>query len=147
MDQHIASLARTCLELGNISTFYDEKMPKNFVIPSLYFPSPETSPSGSALGSYSTKYSIYAKVFAKTKLEAVTIADIIVQGIMRKKCRLPIYNEDGTDSGKIFKMEPPDARGIDEGVAQITLTYRIIRAFVETKYPSVQSVEINKNYD
>ena len=147
MDQYIASLARSCLELGNISIFYDENMPEDFIIPSLYFPPPETSLSGSALGSYSTKYSIYAKVFAKTKLEAVMMADSIAQGIMMKKCLIPIYNEDGTDSGEIFKMDPPDVRGVNEGMAQITLIFRIIRAFTETKYPGAQSVDINKNYD
>ena len=87
MDQYASSLARICLELGGISVFYENNVPEDFVIPSLYFPSAEQVPSGSALNSYQLKHSIYAKVFALTRREAGELAGKIVEGIMDKQCR------------------------------------------------------------
>lgn len=147
MDQYASSLARVCLELGGMSVFYDDNVPENFAIPSLYFPSPEQTPSGSALNSYQTRYSIYAKVFAVTRKEAGELAGRIVRGIMGRQCRIPLYNEDGTDSGMSLKLEPPTSWIVDEGMAQVTLTYRITRAFISVKHPDAGTVGINRYFD
>lgn len=147
MDQYESSLARACLELGGISVFYEDNVPEDFEIPSLYFPPAETAPSGLGLNSYQTKYSIYAKIFALTKREACGLAEKIARGIMDKKCRLPVYREDGTDSGQLMKLELPVSWAVDEGMAQVTLTYRITRAFTEMEHPAAKAVGINKNYD
>lgn len=147
MDQYIASLARACTAMSGISILYTDNVPQDFAIPSLYFPPFESDPSGSAFNSYRTGYTIYAKVFSATRSQAMALAENIVQGIMRKKCRLPVYKEDGTESGDILRVSPPVARVIDEGVAQITLTYQIRRKFTEPKSPGAAEVKINKYYD
>jgi len=125
----------------------EDNVPEDFAIPSLYFPSAETAPSGMGLNNYQTKYSIYAKVFALTKRDAEELAEMIVRGIMDRKCRISVYNKDGTESGAVIKLDPPTSWGVDEGMAQVTLSYRIIRAYAELKHPAAKSVGINKNYD
>ena len=147
MDQFIACLAKACITMSGISTLYTDNMPASFAVPSLYFPPFESDLSGSALNNYQTDYSVYVKVFAHTRQEAMELAEDIVQGIMRLKCCLPVYNADGTESGEVLKTSPPAARVIDEGVAQITLRYRIIRKFAETEVPLVKNFGINKYYD
>ena len=147
MDQYYASLARACASMGEFTQLYMENIPDSFAVPSLYFPPPETDPSGSAFNSYRTDYTVYAKVFAATRQEAGELADGIAQGIMLKKCRLPIYNEDGTENGGIMKLEPPVTRVIDEGVAQITLIYHVFRSFPKEELPMAKDIRINKNYD
>ncbi len=144
MDQYESSLARICLELGGISVFYENNVPENFAVPSLYFPPAEQASSGSALNSYQLKYSVYAKVFALTRREAGELAGKIVKGIMDRQCRLPVFREDGTDSGMILKLDPPTSWVVDEGMAQVTLTYRLISASLGTKYSLAQKVYINK---
>lgn len=147
MDQYESSIARACLEYSGISTLYEDSVPEDFMIPSLYFPPAELSTSGSTLKSYQAKYSIYVKVFALTKREACGLAEKIVRGIIDKGCKLPVYNFDGTDSGAIIKLEPPTAFGVDEGMAQVTLSYKIIRSSIEKKYPAAGAVGIKKYYD
>lgn len=147
MDQYESSIARVCLELSKIPCLYEDNVPENFMVPSLYFPAHSSYPSASALNSYQSSYSIYAKVFAVTKREAGELAEKIVQGIMLRKCQIPLFEENGADSGKIIKLDPPSSRVIDEGMAQVTLTYRIIRGFTKEKSTGAQSVNINKNYD
>lgn len=147
MDQYMASLARACLTASGIGTLYTDNVPENFAVPSLYFPPYETGSSGSALNSYATDYTIYAKVFANTKSAAEEMADKIVQGIMMAKGRIPVYKEDGSKSGDILKIASPDSRGVDECMAQVTLRYKIITGYTETKYPSANNVGINKNFD
>ena len=82
-----------------------------------------------------------------TRREAGELAGKIVEGIMDKQCRLPVFHEDGTDSGMILKLDPPTSWIVDEGIAQVTLTYRLIRAFTSVKHPAASSVGINKYYD
>ena len=147
MDQYESSIARACLEYSGISALYEDSVPEDFIIPSLYFPPAELSTSSSTLKSYQSKYSIYAKVFALTKREACGLAEKIVRGIIDKGCKLPVYNFDGTDSGAIIKLDPPTAFGVDEGMAQVTLAYKIIRSSIEKKYPSAGAVGIKKYYD
>jgi hypothetical protein len=122
-------------------------MPQDFAIPSLYFPPTETLPALSSLNSYQSEYTIYAKVFALTKREAGKLAEKIVQGIMLKKCTVPVYLENGKDSGKSLRLEPPESRVTDEGTAQVTLRYRIIRTYTTEHHTGVSAVGINKKYD
>lgn len=147
MDQFIACLAKACITMSGISTLYTDNMPASFAVPSLYFPPFESDLSGSALNNYQTDYSVYVKVFAATRQDAMEYAESIVQGIMRARCCLPVYDVDGKETGDILKTSPPAARVIDEGVAQITLRYRIIRKFTEEEVPKVQNFGINKYYD
>lgn len=147
MNQYESSLARVCMECSGISVLYEDNVPENFVVPSLYFPTAETSSAVGTLNSYQTKYAVYAKVFAYTKREAGELAEKIVKGIMQRNCRLPVYNKDGTDSGTVIKLEAPDSRIVDEGMAQVTLSYKIIRAFAKVRSPTVQVVGIKKNFD
>ncbi|MCX4377589.1 MAG: hypothetical protein OSJ61_15635 [Lachnospiraceae bacterium] len=147
MNQYEASLARICLECSGISVLYEDNVPEKFVVPSLYFPAAEIFSAGSALNSYQTKYAVYAKVFAYTKREAGELAEKIVKGIIQRNCRFPVYNKDGTNSGTVIKLEAPASRIVDEGMAQVTLSYKIIRAFAKVRSPTVQSVGINKNFD
>lgn len=146
MDQHYASLARACASMGDFTQLYMENLPSDFAVPSLYFPPPETDPSGSAFNSYRTDYTVYAKVFAATRQDAEALAEGISQGIMLKKCRLPIYDIDGKETGSIMKVEPPTTRIIDEGVAQITLIYRIIRGYPKKVVPGAKEIKVN-TYD
>lgn len=147
MDQYESSIARVCLELSGIGYFYEDNVPENFMVPSLYFPVPAVYPSASALGSYQSSYSIYANVFAVNKREAGELAEKIVQGIMLKKCRIPVFEENGADSGEVIKLNPPSFKVIDEGMAQVTLTYNIVRAFTKTESAKAKSLNINKKYD
>lgn len=148
MNQYIASLANTCLSLASANLeFYAESVPENFRIPALYFPPSEVDSSESALNSFSTRRTIYAKVFASDRNGALEIAEGIQQGIMLYRCHIPLYDVDGKATGTHFKVEPPDARIIDEGMAQITLSYTLISAFPEEEIPKAKSIDINKYYD
>lgn len=148
MNQYEASIARACLEYTGIQYFYDENVPENFMIPSLYFPTSEIDTNAVQLNGYNTKYSIYAKVFALTKREALELAEKIVQGIISNHCMLTIFNADGTKGTGLIKLETPSARVIDEGIAQITLNYRILRKCIETnKAPGANSIGVNKYFN
>ena len=147
MDRFIACLAKACITMSGINTLYTDNMPQNFSVPSLYLPPLESDPSESAFNSYRTDYSIYAKVFAASRQDAMDLAEDIVQGIMGSRCLLPVYNIDGTESGEVLRVSPPAARIIDEGVAQINLKYQIIRNYTEADVPKVQNFGINKYYD
>lgn len=47
----------------------------------------------------------------------------------------------------ILKLDPPASWIVDEGMAQVTLTYRLVRAVTPVKPPAASSVGINKYFD
>ena len=147
MNQYESSIMKSCIDFSGVQFAYDENLPEGFAVPSLYFPAAENLPGKSALGSYRSEYSIFAKVFATSDREAMELAEKIVQGIMSLNCRLPVYTREGKDTGTIVKMELPTMRLSDDNVAQITLAYKVIRLYEQQKQNSVQNVSINKNYD
>ncbi len=147
MDRFASSIARTCLSLSGIEKLYTDSVPSSFDVPSMYFPPPESVPVAGSLNSYHAEYVIFAHVYAKDRADAGELADGIVQGIMRMRCRLPLYNANGTDSGDIVKLNPPEARIVDEGVAQITLRDRVSYGFTEEAQTKTQDIDINKYYD
>lgn len=143
MDQYNACLARACLEYGGLDYLYTGKVPSDFKIPCLYLPPDDLGSSKSALNNYAIKHSVYAKVFAKDREAAGEIMTAIVEGIAQMRYRLPVYAQDGTKTGEILQIQPPDARVIDEGVAQITLVYTIKRRYPEPEFPKAKYYHIN----
>lgn len=147
MNHYEASIMKSCLDFSGVRFAYEENLPEDFAVPSLYFPAAEDMPARSALGSYKSEYSIYAKLFATSDREAVELAEKIAQGIMSLDCRLPVYESNGKDTGMIVKLEPPAIRLSDTHVAQITLVYKVIRLYKRQKQNTVQNIGINKKYD
>lgn len=147
MNQYDASIMRSCLEFSGLQYWYEDSMPEKFAVPSIYFPAAEDFPSKSALGSYQSEYSIYAKLFATSDREAMELADNIVQGIMYRNCRLPVYTADGKKSGVTIKMEPPITRLAATNVAQITFVYKVVRSYKREPQAPSQGVNINKNFN
>lgn len=148
MDQYTASLARACLGFSGIETFYTENLPEGLRLPCLYFPPAESDPASWALDSFEASYSIYANIFAPTRNEAYGYAERIVCGILLERCRIPIYRQDGSESGEVLKLDKPAARIIDEGAAQVSLRYRLHVPYSTDEAELVQHYYIkNKHYD
>lgn len=147
MNQYESSIMKSCMDFSGVQFSYDENLPEDFAVPSLYFPAAENLPAKSTFGSYKSEYSIFAKLFATSDREAMELAEKIVQGIMSLNCRLPVYTISGKDAGTIVKLEPPAIRLSDVNVAQITLVYKVIRMYKQQKQNAVQNIGINKNYD
>ena len=143
MDQYNACLAKACLTYGNLTTLYTGNVPSNFSVPCLYYPPDDLGSSKSALNNYAMEHTIYAKVFAKDRETALDIATSIVSGITMNRFRIPIYDEEGTATGELLRIDPPNSRIIDEGVAQITLVYKIQRKYPEPDIPKAKYFHTN----
>ena len=143
MDQYTACLARACLDFGDLDYLYTGNVPSDFKIPCLYIPPDDLVSSKSALNNYALKHSVYAKVFAKDREAAGEIMAAIVEGIAQVRYRLTVYDQDGKETGELLQIQPPDARVIDEGVAQITLVYSIKRRYPEPEFPKAKYYHIN----
>lgn len=144
MNKYEKSLMRECLTLAGTDNWYDDVMPESFRVPCVYFPPAHASPGGSAFNSYEARVTIYAKVFAGTRRQAGEIAEAISAGIMEKRQRIPLLNPDGTESGETFKVEPPDTSIIDDGVAQVVLTYSLYKGYYEEEATGVHEIIINQ---
>ncbi len=146
MNQYIASLAKTCLSLVTDLELYFESVPENFQIPALYFPPSEVDSSESALNSFATRRTIYAKTFAVDKHTALELAEEIQQGILVNRGHIPLYDIDGIATGTYFKVDASEVRAVDEGMAQITFSYNLIKNYAEEEVPKANNINIHKYY-
>lgn len=144
MDAYLASLAKLCLTLSGIENFFTGNVPQEFRIPALYFPPPEETPEAWSMGGYAVSYAVYTKVFAATREDALSFADAISRGIMARRRLVPLLAPDGTKTGEAFKTGPPEARIIDEGVAQVLLSYRLIRPYTEEEAEKIKKIYIRE---
>lgn len=144
MNAYEASLLKECLTLGELRQWYDDEMPESFNVPCVYFPAAHAEPFDSTLNGYEARKTIYAKVFAATRRQAGEIAEKIVDGIMDRRQRIPLLNQDGTESGETFKVDTPTSSLIDDGVAQIVLTYKLHPKFYEEHSTGVHEIIITQ---
>ena len=130
-EQELASIAKFVIEAsGNPQPYYNN-IPQNFQYPSVYFPMPEISAKGDTLKTYAADYAWYIKFFAQSREEAYKLAFRAFTQISRKRCLIPIYNQDGSKAGKGIRIALPSVKVIDEGVAQLEITFRSYRPYEE----------------
>ena len=144
MNAYEKSLLRECLTLAGITQWYEDTMPENFYVPCIYFPAAHADPQSSTFNEYEARKTIYAKVFASTRRQAGEIAETISDGIMNLKRLIPLLNVDGSESGEVFKVDAPITSVIDDGAAQIILTYKLHTRFYEEEADGVHEIIINQ---
>lgn len=144
MNAYEKSLLKQCLTLAGITQWYADTMPEDFYVPCIYFPAVYADPQSSTLNEYAARKTIYAKVFASTRREAGELAEKIADGIMEKRRLIPLLEQDGTESGETFKVEPPVTSVIDDGTAQIVLTYNLRKRFYEDESTGIHEIIITQ---
>lgn len=123
---------------------YTDRMPQDFVVPSLYFPQPITADAPSSISSYRLDCSLAVKVFAKTDEQAVDAAEQIAQTIREFRMVIPIIDEDGRNTGKYMRLRKANTRIIDEGVAQLTFTWTSRYQYNRVEYEKMGSLFLNQ---
>ena len=145
MNKYEYSLLAKCIALGNLSNWYAEEMPEDFAIPCIYFPPAVAAPGAHSLNAYEGRKVIYAKIFARTRRQAGEIAETISDGLMKGKRIVPVLKADtGKESGETFKIGEPLTNVIEDGVAQITLSYRLYQKYTEDAATKIQNLNLNE---
>ena len=129
LEQEVASAAHFIISaLDGVSPYYWE-MPADFMVPALFFPTPEIETAGDSLDTYEMAFTWHVKLFHKTDGEAQNLAQTALVAIKNARNCLPLYNEDGSAVGKRFRVLDPSIKRVDRGAWQLELRWHSPRYF------------------
>lgn len=132
LEQEIASIIKYVLnKAGSPSPYYDE-VPEGFLVPAVYFPTPEISSKGDTLSTYALSYVWFIKLFHKDTPSAHMLGVNVLTALQSGHCRIPLITNDGTETARAFRLKDPSMKAIDgaNGVVQLTLTWDSPRPYV-----------------
>lgn len=145
LEQEVASAARFIIDaLDGVTPYYWE-MPSNFMVPSVFFPTPEIETAGDSLDTYEMAYTWHVKLFHKTDGEAHNLAQAALVAIRNARNCLPLYNEDGSAVGRRFRVRDPSIRQVERGAWQLELRWDSPRFYPKSDGPKAMKLRFIVN--
>ena len=105
MDQEMASIIRYIKDVNQNTRIYLKKMPQNFEVPAVYFPSPE--------------------------LIAFELASDILFNIASNMFLIPLRNIDGSLVGKNISIREPNLSKVEDGIYSIEIIWDSIKTYTQ----------------
>lgn len=106
------------------ATPYFKEIPIDFMVPCVFYPTPEQTGGVFSVSKYKTDFVMYIKFMAKDTLEAYSMASKVLQELMKNKRKVPLVDETGKKTGKKFQINNPVARKVDTGVYQMEVSWK-----------------------
>lgn len=123
-------------------TVYDKEVPKNFEVPSLYFPIPTIITGNDTNMTYEKTFSMSVKLFHLDPVIANEKAEMIADEISAKKNVVPIVEEDGELTGDFIRLTQLETRPGEEGFTVIVIGWDINYHYSRKEWPSIDNLEL-----
>ena len=134
LEQEVASYIHFVISaLGEITPYYWE-VPADFMVPSVFFPTPEVETHGDSLNSYEMAYTWFVKLFHKTDGEAQNLALTALTAIKKARNCIPLIDEDGNEAGRGFRVLDPSIKRVERGAWQLQLRWESPRAYTDAGF-------------
>ena len=125
----VAAIYYACHDIIGIKEYFDE-IPQDFIVPCIYFPPPEVVGGAYSSSAYKSTFTMFAKVFSKTSLEASKYVSEILQSISKLKNKVALVDESGNKTGVYLRLENLKSNKVDDGVYQIEFTWKRYTSFM-----------------
>lgn len=110
---------------------YFNEVPEDMIIPCVFYPAPAMDPDSFSVSSFATTFTMYAKVMDINNLSAANKASEILQAVCKNRYKIPMVDENGQRTGKNFRIERLKSEKVDEGVYQLTITWKRYTSYTE----------------
>ncbi|PSA91487.1 phage portal protein [Bacillus atrophaeus] len=101
---------------------YEEEIPQDFAVPSLYFPPASTADGPDTVSTFQKVYVLNVKLFHKNAQKAHTEAERIADVLRSKRGLIPLLEESGEDTGDFIRLSRIETRVTDD-YASIVLNW------------------------
>ncbi len=133
LEQEMASIIKFVLEKAGGPAPYYWNVPQNFSVPAAYFPTPEIDTGGETFLTYYMDYVWFIKLFHATAQGAYSIGSPVISAIRAERNLIPLIAEDGsTIAGSWVRVNDPQLKVLDDGAAQLTISWRSRRPYNDT---------------
>ncbi len=129
LEQDIASIIKFVSDkAGNPSPYY-WKVPRSFMVPSVYFPTPEITTGADTLTTYSMEYVFGIMFFHKTSEKAYQLALSVLIAIRTHRNMIAVIDTTGNETNEILRVDDPKLKMLDNGAAQLEITWTSRRPY------------------
>lgn len=143
LEQEIASLIKFILDsAGNPAPYYNE-VKENFVVPSIYFPSPEIDSDGETFNTYRLGYDWRIKFFHKTTEDAHAMALTVLTALKGARNCVPLIDYEGNPTNENLRIDDPSIKKLDSGVYQLYVSFDSRRPYNDPEYVKSQKYTIS----
>jgi len=117
---------------GKPSPYY-WNVPEHFETPAVFFPEPEIDTGGETFLTYYMDYTWYIKLFHRTGQGAYSLAAAVATALRAERNLIPLIAEDGSEVAESWvRVNDPKVKVLDNGAAQITISWRSRKPYNDT---------------
>lgn len=144
IEQEMASIIKFVLDRAGGPAPYYWNVPQHFTVPAAYFPPPEIETGGETFLTYNVDYAWYIKIFHKTAQGAYALGNAVTQAIRAARNLVPLIDPEGSEiKGSWVRVNDPQLKVLDDGAAQLAVTWRSRKPYSDVLNPPVKAQEVN----
>ena len=142
IEQDMASIIKFVLTRAGDPAPYYWNVPQHFQVPAAFFPTPEADTGGETFLTFYEDYTWYIKLFHKTAQEAYELGRKVLQAIRAERNLIPLIEQDGSETpGEWVRVNDPRLQVLDDGAAQLTVSWRRRSPYADVASGGVQKVQ------
>ncbi|PKJ57775.1 MULTISPECIES: phage tail terminator family protein [Bacillus] len=121
MNQEVGSIMGYLYKLYPVQV-YEEEIPQDFAVPSLYFPPASTVDGTDTVSTFQKAYVLNVKLFHENAQKAHNEAERIADTLRSNRGIIPLMQESGEDTGDFIRLSRIETR-VSDGYATIVLNW------------------------
>lgn len=146
LEQEVASIMKFVIDKAGKPAPYYWKVPRNFCVPAVYFPTPEIETGGETFLTYYMDYVWYIRFINKTGQGAYSLGNAVITAIQAARNLVPLIAEDGSEiEGSWVRLNDPALKILDNDDAQLTISWRSRRSYNDIAAEMKRSQSFNVN--
>ncbi len=142
LEQEIASAMKFIIKNSGSPAPYYYKVPQDFFVPAVYFPSPEIESDGYTLNTYALTYSWFIKFFDKNTQSAYAAGLAALTALQDARNVIPLIDTTGKLTGRGFRLKDPKLKPLDSA-AQLTLSWESPRPYYAPEHEKMMVYDLN----
>lgn len=144
LEQEMASIIKFVLDKAGGPSPYYWNVPQNFSVPAAFFPTPEIDTGGETFLTYYMDYVWFIKLFHKTGQGAYSLGYEAMAAMRAARNMIPLIAEDGSEvAGSWVRINDPQLKVLDDGAAQLTISWRSRKPYRDTAEGVTQARSFN----
>lgn len=133
IEQEMASIIKFVLDKAGGPSPYYWNVPQSYRTPAAFVPTPEVDTGGETFLTYYADYVWYIRLASKTGQGAYSLGAAVISAVKAARNLIPLIAEDGSEiAGSWVRVDDPNLKVLDNGDAQLTISWRSRRPYNDT---------------
>lgn len=129
-EDEVYSIASFLCNKNPVHIYFDD-VPKEFKLPSMFYPMPELIMStNDTTSSYKNSYQVFINIFDDTTRKAMMKAQELAVEILNNGGKIPLIDKDGVSLNRNLKINKVSTSKVDKGISQLQIQWDSTYEFI-----------------